>query len=103
MLLNVRIYKQYFDAILKGVKTTEYRTMSDYWMRKLVDVSKYGKDITTEQDLRTAIQDDAKPTFRDYDRIRFFCGKQTATYKIVCIRVYPHHDWFAIKLGERLE
>lgn len=98
-VLFLRVFKQFFDQIAKGAKTTEYRVMSDYWMRKLVDVSKYG-DISDEQELRTAITKDQDIKWKPWTSARFFCGDRSIEKKITGIRVYSGHDWFAIKLED---
>ena len=33
--LNLNLYRKYFDAILKGEKTTEYRDITPYWSKRL--------------------------------------------------------------------
>ena len=96
--LDVRVFQVYFDQIARGAKTTEYRTMSDYWMRRLVDTSKYGRGLTEAQ-LRAAIAKDPDPPYRPFSRIRFHCGKDTLERAVVSIRAYPCHEWFAIRLA----
>lgn len=96
--LDVRVFQVFFDQIEKGVKTTEYREMSDYWMHRLVDTSKYG-DLG-EAELRDAISKDPDPPYRPFSVIRFHCGGRTLERRITGIRTYPCHDWFAIKLGK---
>ncbi len=99
--LNVAIMAQFLDQIIKGAKDTEYRAMSDYWMRKLVDVGKYGEGLD-EAELRDAITKDKEVAFRPYKKIRFHCGERKLEKEIKGIRVYPSHGWFAIKLGRTL-
>lgn len=92
------IYKEYLDQIVKGAKTTEYRVMSDYWMRRLVDTSKYGEQ--DEEQLRKLIASDSDVPYRHFDKIRFHCGQRVVTCAIRDIRAFPCHSWFAIRLGE---
>jgi hypothetical protein len=33
--LHLNLYRKYFDAILKGEKTTEYREVTPYWSKRL--------------------------------------------------------------------
>ena len=33
--LHLNLYREYFDAILKGEKTTEYRDVTPYWSKRL--------------------------------------------------------------------
>lgn len=96
--LDVSILEVNLNPIVKGAKTTEYRTMSDYWMRKLVDVSKYGDGLDIVE-LRMAIAKDTDVPYRPYKVIRFHCGDRTFEKRIKEIRAYPCHEWFAIKLA----
>ena len=98
-VLDVAIMRQFLDQIVKGTKNTEYRTMSDYWMRRLVDVSKYGEGLD-EVELREAITKDKNIKYQSFTAICFHCGQRKLTKKIKEIRVYPCHNWFAIKLGD---
>ena len=41
MKLLLRLKQPFFDQILSGQKTTEYRDNSDYWRKRII-----GKDIT---------------------------------------------------------
>ena len=34
-ILHLNLYRKYFDAILKGEKTIEYRDFSPYWSKRL--------------------------------------------------------------------
>ena len=34
-ILHLNLYRKYFDAILKGKKTTEYREVTPYWSKRL--------------------------------------------------------------------
>ena len=34
-ILHLNLYRKYFDAILKGEKTIEYRDITPYWSRRL--------------------------------------------------------------------
>ena len=34
-ILHLNLYRKYFDAILKGEKTTEYREVTPYWSKRL--------------------------------------------------------------------
>lgn len=95
--LDLRVFQQFFDQIAKGVKTTEYRVMSDYWMRRLADTSKYG-DLD-EAALRKAMAADAAIVWKPWRYARFHCGKRSLLMRIVSIRAYPSHEWFAIKLA----
>ena len=34
-ILHLNLYRKYFDAILKGEKTIEYRDITPYWSKRL--------------------------------------------------------------------
>ena len=34
-ILHLNLYRKYFDQILKGEKTTEYREVTPYWSKRL--------------------------------------------------------------------
>ena len=54
-ILHLNLYRKYFDAIVDGTKTTEYRDKTDYWKRRIegrkYDIIKfrngYAKDAPT--------------------------------------------------------
>lgn len=104
MILNCSIKQQYLDMIVKGAKKVEYREMSDYWVKKICDMSaysdKYGEDV---QELKQALEKgEVKLETKDYDRIRFWCAGQVLTYEIKDIRIYDGHKLFAISLGKQV-
>ncbi|MCR5697756.1 MAG: hypothetical protein K6G73_12355 [Marinilabiliaceae bacterium] len=96
-ILDLSVKEPFFDSIVRGAKKIEYREMSEYWIKKLVDTDKYKtKDI---EQLRMAIYSDIEPKFIHYDNIRFHCGERQITCKLKDIRTYPHHRCFAIHIG----
>lgn len=97
--LYVTVYQQFFDQIARGVKKTEYRQMSEYWVKRLVDVSQYnGMDL---QSIRIGLLNGKiEPHWNDYTHIRFKCGKNYLLCEIKGINVYRGHDIFCIKLGK---
>jgi len=54
-ILHLNLYRKYFDAIVDGTKTIEYRDKTDYWKRRIegrkYDIIKfrngYAKDAPT--------------------------------------------------------
>ena len=34
-ILHLNLYRKYFDAIVNGTKTIEYRKKTDYWKRRI--------------------------------------------------------------------
>lgn len=89
--------------ILKGAKTVEYRDMSEYWTKKLVDVESYkGKDV--EEIIEGIQSGDLKLRPRPIKTMTFYCErKKKAVYKVTDIRAYKGHKLFAIGLGKRVE
>lgn len=95
--LYLTVYRIYFEEIRRGVKTTEYRDMSEYWVSRLIDTSKYGgKDL--DQIREGLIQGKLKPYFVDWQKVRFKCGNNYLFADIDRIEVYKGHSVFAIKL-----
>jgi len=62
-----RIRRPYFDAIVKGEKTVEYRKWSKFWLKRLENV-----DIAV-----------------------FICGKQKHCRKIVHVKQIPTPSFFS--------
>jgi len=69
--LVFRIRKRYFDAIVRGEKTTEFRKASDFWRKRIE-----GKG----EALNTAV---------------FICGKQIHRRQILMIQEIETPDWFS--------
>ena len=54
-ILHLNLYRKYFDAIVEGTKTIEYRDKTDYWKKRIegreYDIIKfrngYAKDAPT--------------------------------------------------------
>jgi hypothetical protein len=78
-VLHLNLYRKYFDQILKGEKTTEYREVTPYWSKRLEG--------------------------RHYDVIQFRNGYA----KIAPVMIVEHKGMdidngrYAIQLGEILE
>ena len=97
--LHLSIKKPYFDAIRRGAKTTEYRTMSDYWMRKIVDLSEY-KGKTLDEIREGLVMGKLKLHYIPYDTLIFHCQNLTYEIGMKKVEVYRGHETFAIKLSE---
>lgn len=65
--LALRIRKRYFDAIVSGEKTVEFRKASPFWRKRI----------------------------RDTDVAVFVCGKRTHRRKITYIQEIKTPDWFS--------
>lgn len=100
--LNMALKKPYYDQILKGVKTTEYRDMKDYWIDKLVDKAFYKNKSNSEiRDL--LVSGKAPLKWNKWKRIRFWHEGRNMLVEVKGMEVYDHHPMFAIKLGKILE
>ena len=77
-ILHLNLYRKYFDQILKGEKTTEYREVTPYWSKRLEG--------------------------RHYDVIQFRNGYATdAPTMLVEYNGYDVKDRYEIKLGKIIE
>jgi hypothetical protein len=81
--LSLVVYKAYFDAIVSGEKTIEYRSASWYWIKRLIDPE--GKE-------------------RQFDEVEFRNGYQKNARRavFVCKGVKWVGPKFEIHIGERL-
>jgi len=82
-VLHLNLFRKYFDAILNGEKTTEYREVTSYWSKRLegrhYDVIKF----------RNGYRKDAPEMVVEY------CGVNVVNYK--------NENTYAIDLGKILE
>lgn len=86
--------------IVSGAKKTEYRDMSEYWVNKILDMSKYnGK--TAQEVISDLYAGKVKLYTKPYTTIVFHCDKQVERYRIREINTYRGHKMFAIQLGKR--
>ena len=82
-VLHLNLYRKYFDQILKGEKTTEYREVTPYWSKRLEG--------------------------RHYDVIQFRNGyakiapMMIVEFKGMGIVTYQATSTYAIELGKILE
>ena len=97
--IRMAIKPKYLDQILRGVKTTEYRSISTYWVSKLVDTTRYsGMD---NDSIRQAIITGKRELYpRKYDSITFFDGKRIVVVQMLDTKIYRGHEYFAIALGK---
>ena len=77
-ILHLNLYRKYFDAIVNGTKTIEYRKKTDYWKKRIKD--------------------------RGYDIIKFRNGyAKDAPTMLVEYLGYDTKDRYEIKLGKIIE
>lgn len=101
MTINLSIKTPYFDSINRGVKTTEYRDMTTYYVDKLLDKTKYGG--MSNEEIIEYLHKGGKVHTLDIDKVRFFNNQRVLTMRVLGIETYNHHSTFAIKLGKRVE
>ena len=76
-ILHLNLYRKYFDSIVNGTKTIEYRDKTDYWKRRIEG--------------------------REYDIIKFRNGyAKDAPTMLVEYNGYDITDRYEIKLGKIL-
>ena len=77
-ILHLNLYRKYFDAIVNGTKTIEYRDKTDYWKKRIEG--------------------------REYDIIKFRNGyAKDAPTMLVEYNGYDITDRYEIKLGKITE
>lgn len=96
--LHLVLKRKWWDMIASGIKKEEYRTRSDYWIKRLVDGEYHGND--------------ALDRYKQYEFVCFHLGytNTTMTFRIVSIsQGYGVLEWgadkkqvFVISLGERV-
>ena len=101
-IINMSLYAVYFDAILRGAKTTEYRDFSDYWIGKLVDKAFYNG--MTAGEIKDALTSGRMPLkYNNYKYIRFWNKERNMLVEVKDVKVHKGHSMFAIKLGNIIE
>jgi len=106
--LKLTIKKQFFDMILSGQKTEEYREIKPFWIRRLaIDGMINHKDKTVRFN-----------RFREFDQIQFFNGscysQSLPNFTIQCKGIHVgkgHPEWgaepgvtyFILLLGEVIQ
>ena len=85
-VLTLTVSKQWFDMIVAGEKTEEYRAIKSYWINRLLQAKYGGRDeyrkVTMYQEFDMLISNSKlkelleKKTARfiPYTHVRFFCG-----------------------------
>ena len=97
--LHLVLKRKWWDMIASGEKREEYRTQSDYWIKRLVDGEYYGSDGLNK--------------YNPFENVCFHLGytNTTMTFRIAHIyQGYGVPEWgggnervFIISLGERIE
>lgn len=86
-ILTVQIKKEWFDKIVSGEKTEEYREIKPYWVRRMLDMSraKVGAD-TISLALQHDVIRDRKDIFKMYGKalthVLFICGRNSKSPRI---------------------
>ncbi len=85
-VLNLVVSKQWFEKIVSGEKTEEYRAIKSYWINRLIQ-AKYGGsdeyrkvtmhpefDILISNSKLKELLEKKTARFIPYTHVRFFCG-----------------------------
>jgi len=90
--ISLRIRKEYFDAIVRGEKTVEYRRNSPYWQKRLLGMSfeEYASVMSSASDIFHFKDKPSEPMVAV-----FICGKRVHRRKIVAIERLKTPDWFS--------
>jgi hypothetical protein len=92
-----RIRKEYFDAIVSGDKTVEYRKNSPYWQKRLLG-------MTADEYAEVIGFADSTFPFKDKPRepmvAVFVCGKRIHRREIMAIERLKTPSWFSSQ-GQR--
>ena len=100
MKVNLSVYSVYFDNINRGIKTTEYRDLTPYYVDKFVDKSHYeGK---TSEEIVEILRKGGKLYPLPIEAITFHNNGRVLTMSVKEIKTYDHNTIFAIKLGKRI-
>ena len=70
--LVLPLKKKWFDMIKSGVKKEEYRDITDYWIRRLVNLNMFQKFPTVDDII--VRQGQILNLFNDFDEVEFTCG-----------------------------
>lgn len=99
-IIDMGLKSQWYNAIERGTKKTEYREMKDYWITKLLDMGRYGGKNTEE--IKSGLTSGTLPLYPyGWTHIRFHNQGRQMVVPILSINIYKGHEIFAIKLGER--
>ena len=92
-ILHLNLYRKYFDAIVNGTKTIEYRKKTDYW-KKRIENREY--DIIK---FRNGYAKDAPTMLVEYKGWK----KDTEVEKTDVCPYYTENQVYALELGKVLE
>lgn len=100
-ILDMALKPVYLEATRTGAKKVEFRTSTDYWVKKLVDIESYGG--LSVREVFNGLHDgelELKP--RDWTHILFHESGSNVTLlvELKSIKFYRGHHGFCIHLGE---
>lgn len=119
--LCLPLKKEWYEMIESGVKTEEYRDLSEYWISRL---TRYGDDgklngklyanfLSTSPNVLKLNIDGGIMWFSEFESVKFSYGytKRTMTFECKGITIgkgniewgAPDNDVFIIKLGKRID
>lgn len=103
-ILDMALKMPFFEPICLGAKKWEYRSMTDYWAEKLLDIDKYGGKNVYEV-IDGLMHGTLEVIPRDWTHILFHQsgGTRTLLVEMGEIKVYKGHRSFCIALGNVVE
>lgn len=98
--LHLVLKRKWWDMIASGEKKEEYRSQSDYWIKRLIEGQYYGSE--------------ALDRYKPYENVCFHLGYTNVTmmFKILSISINigksewgaeQNKEYFVLKLGERIK
>lgn len=108
--LDLVLKHKWYDMIACGEKREEYRELTEYWIKRLLNLTKDGQK---KNHYFGFIDEDDILGFKNFDAVRFHRGytSTTMTFEIESITIgegreewgaEPGKDYFVIKLGNRI-
>lgn len=120
--LHLPLKKQWYEMIERGVKTEEYRDLSEYWISRLTRYGDEGKlngrlyanFLSTSPNVLKLNIEGGVVRFTGFDAVKFSYGytKRTMTFELKKIDIGrgrtewgapSDNDVFILKLGKRIE
>lgn len=88
-ILYLTLKKKWFDLIKSGQKTSEFREIKPYWIKRLTELNKY----TSRQEIKFRLKNFPNNNLKRFDYIIFTNGYAKDSPKIKV-------EWKGLKIGE---
>ena len=105
--LTLSLKRQWFDMIKSGEKKEEYREISEFWRKRLVDEMSLVREFNSTKDSKMTCGELTKKHTRKFDKLVFTLGypksgdtERRLVFKNPRIRIgHGRHEWGA-ELGK---